>query len=71
MKVGDNAITTKKIQFLKPGEVGIISFLKNDWCVLVYPQNSCYEGDGSNTDKLIKGKPMAVYSHSCLIKEIK
>ena len=30
MKIGDNAITTKIIPLLKSGEVGIISFLKDD-----------------------------------------
>jgi hypothetical protein len=70
-EIGSKVIYTGKLRMLTKGTVGVLDAVYDDWCVIVYPQNSAYENDGKGGFKPIKNAPNQIYSHSCKLTEIK
>jgi len=70
-RIGKSVMFTGELKALDPGTVGVLDKVHDDWCVIVYPQNSAYEDDGKGGFKPRKGAPNKVYSHSCKLTEIK
>ena len=70
-KIGINVIFTGKMKMLDEGTIGVLDKVHDDWCVIIYPQNSAYEDDGKGGWKPRKNAPNKIYAHSCKLTEIK
>jgi hypothetical protein len=69
--IGKSCIYLKDLKMLDKNTIGIIDKVYNDWCVIIYPQNSSYEYDEKGGWKPIKNAPNQVYAHSAKFTEIK
>ena len=70
-KVGSEVVFTGQIKMLNENTTGILSFVCEKFCTVVYPQNSSYEDDGNGGWKVKNGAPNQVYAHSAKLDEIK
>ena len=71
MKKGDKVIYLVKLQMLDEGTIGVVSEIYNDWCSIVYPQNSSYDYDDKGNWKPKKNAPNKIYAHSAKLCEVK
>lgn len=71
-QIGKEVIYQTETKNLIFGTVGILSKVVDDWCVIVYPQNTSFEYNSKkDTWVPIKGAPNQLYCHSVKLKDIK